>query len=405
VPEAHYLETWSDVRAADGTVSIVQPLIAPLYDGKTAHEVLAAAAGREQTPYDVVRGYWKAKHGTGDFERWWRTALHDGLVADTALPAKTTALRSDWVEAAIGMHDNRLDAEGLELVFRLDPSLLDGASPTRLAAEVRSPSASSGTACALMSPATAARLEARLGGRRRLSRTGRRSRRRCWSCPVTPTSRSRFTSARPAARRTRRQRRRLRRQRVRASDALWIDARRRVAKTGGGTRFDDANHGDGRPPPHPQATLGSSTTSRRSAIRAREGHDPLPAPSLRGRRVGHDDRPRVVRRVQRLRHRLQRREQHPDRRQGPGRQGPRDALDRIDRYFEATEQPDDPPSAGTVHALRARPAGVVSVNAVHSSEGLNDAVYNRVGTKYCSNSCPTRSALQLLQVPGLDDRA
>src|SRR5262249_43397948 len=42
LPEAHYLESWGDARAYDGTVSIIQPLIAPLYNGKSAHEVLAA---------------------------------------------------------------------------------------------------------------------------------------------------------------------------------------------------------------------------------------------------------------------------------------------------------------------------------------------------------------------------
>ena len=59
VPEAHYLEMWSDVRADDGTVTIVQPLIAPLYGGKSPHEILAAFAesGGERPGYDIVREY------------------------------------------------------------------------------------------------------------------------------------------------------------------------------------------------------------------------------------------------------------------------------------------------------------------------------------------------------------
>jgi molybdopterin-containing oxidoreductase family iron-sulfur binding subunit len=41
VPESHYLESWGDTRAIDGTVSIVQPLLDPLYGSKNAHEVLS----------------------------------------------------------------------------------------------------------------------------------------------------------------------------------------------------------------------------------------------------------------------------------------------------------------------------------------------------------------------------
>ncbi len=59
VPEAHFLESWSDARGYDGTASIVQPLIAPLYGGKSAHEVLAAMSDRpERSSYDIVREYW-----------------------------------------------------------------------------------------------------------------------------------------------------------------------------------------------------------------------------------------------------------------------------------------------------------------------------------------------------------
>ena len=73
VPEAHYLESWGDARAFDGTVSIIQPLIAPLYGGRSAYELLAAFVGEAERPgYEIVRAYWREHWprgaGTGDFE-------------------------------------------------------------------------------------------------------------------------------------------------------------------------------------------------------------------------------------------------------------------------------------------------------------------------------------------------
>ena len=65
IPAAHYLEAWSDARTIDGTVSIVQPLIQPLYGGKSAHEVIATMSERpERAGYDVVREYWQATGAT-----------------------------------------------------------------------------------------------------------------------------------------------------------------------------------------------------------------------------------------------------------------------------------------------------------------------------------------------------
>jgi molybdopterin-containing oxidoreductase family iron-sulfur binding subunit len=94
IPETHYLETWSDVRAYDGTVTILQPLIAPLYEGKSAHEILAALLGQGgEGTYDIVRNYWKAQKVTGDFEIFWRTALHDGVVAGTTFQPKPVKLK------------------------------------------------------------------------------------------------------------------------------------------------------------------------------------------------------------------------------------------------------------------------------------------------------------------------
>ena len=62
IPEAHFLEAWSDARAFDGTVSIVQPLIAPLYGGRSAHEVLATLSDRpERSGYQIVREFWQQR--------------------------------------------------------------------------------------------------------------------------------------------------------------------------------------------------------------------------------------------------------------------------------------------------------------------------------------------------------
>ena len=91
VPEAHFLESWGDVRAADGTVSIVQPLIAPLYGGKTPLELVSVLVGEAGAkPYDLVRDHWRARLD-GDFERAWRRALHDGVVAGTERPAQSAS--------------------------------------------------------------------------------------------------------------------------------------------------------------------------------------------------------------------------------------------------------------------------------------------------------------------------
>ncbi len=123
VPEAHFLESWSDARAFDGTASIVQPLIAPLYGGKTAHEAVAAMTSQpERSSHELVRDYWKDRLGP-DFEASWRRALHDGVIAGTAFGTrnvKPSALSS------ITRSPGRPTADSLEIVFRPDPTIHDG---------------------------------------------------------------------------------------------------------------------------------------------------------------------------------------------------------------------------------------------------------------------------------------
>ena len=93
IPRAHYLESWGDARAVGGTLSVVQPLILPLYGGRTAVEVLGLMVGGKDRPgYDIVRETWRPILGEGEFDRKWNRVLHDGLLAGSELPEVVPAL-------------------------------------------------------------------------------------------------------------------------------------------------------------------------------------------------------------------------------------------------------------------------------------------------------------------------
>lgn len=87
IPLAHDLERWSDAHAWDGTISIVQPLIAPLNGGRSAHELLSAATGDQPASgHALVRAHWQARQSSG-FDDFWQLALRTGVIPDTAAPA------------------------------------------------------------------------------------------------------------------------------------------------------------------------------------------------------------------------------------------------------------------------------------------------------------------------------
>ncbi len=123
VNEAHYLEAWSDGRAYDGTVSIVQPLIAPLYAGKGSHEMLSTLMGvSDAQSYDIVRAYWQKQHAGGDFDTWWRKALYDGFIeGSTCVPKQVSLLKIGSIPAPA-----QVDPNSLEVNLRRDPSVYDG---------------------------------------------------------------------------------------------------------------------------------------------------------------------------------------------------------------------------------------------------------------------------------------
>ncbi len=120
IPAAHFLETWGDTRAFDGTVSIVQPLIEPLYAGRSGGEVLdALTQAPVRGPYDIVRDFWKTRNLWPDFEKGWRKALHDGFIAGTAFPETRVVFRPPDIKGGEKQ-------EGIEIIFRPDPAIWDG---------------------------------------------------------------------------------------------------------------------------------------------------------------------------------------------------------------------------------------------------------------------------------------
>jgi MoCo/4Fe-4S cofactor protein with predicted Tat translocation signal len=122
VNEAHYLEAWGDARAYDGTVSIVQPLIAPLYNGKSAYELAAMLSGQADTSgHEIVQAYWKKQHSGADFDAFWRKSLHDGWVEGTTFAPKQVVNKTADIPAT-----PRGDDKAIEINFRRDPSVYDG---------------------------------------------------------------------------------------------------------------------------------------------------------------------------------------------------------------------------------------------------------------------------------------
>jgi molybdopterin-containing oxidoreductase family iron-sulfur binding subunit len=124
VNQAHELEAWGDVRAYDGTASIIQPLIAPLYNGKTATELLALLSGQSgATSYDLVRAYWQKQHTGTDFEVFWRKSLHDGWVEGTTYQPKSVVAKAANLPAS---NTAAAEANAIELNIRRDPTVYDG---------------------------------------------------------------------------------------------------------------------------------------------------------------------------------------------------------------------------------------------------------------------------------------
>jgi Fe-S-cluster-containing dehydrogenase component len=160
VPMSHYLESWGDARAYDGTLSIVQPLIQPLYESRSPAQLYAALAGMpddETDAYDLLRQAW-AKRAGSDADGSWTNALQRGLVDGTRFSLSPTPPAGSPVTPApmpLGKADG-----SVEVIYAADPKVHDGAySNNGWLQELPAPitKLTWGNA-ALLSPATARRL-------------------------------------------------------------------------------------------------------------------------------------------------------------------------------------------------------------------------------------------------------
>ena len=399
VPEAHWLESWSDGRAFDGTASIVQPLIAPLYGGKTIHEAVAALTNQpERSSYEIVRDAWKDRLGP-DLEAGWRRALNDGVIAGTAFAPKSVKLSALSSQLSAGRPK---PADGsLEILFRPDPTIYDGrfANNGWLQELPKPITKLTWDNAVLLAPATAKRLGVANEEVVRLTYGGRFLEAPVWILPGHPEDSAtiHFGYGRTRA--------------GRLGTKTGFDAYslRTSAALTGGTGLEIAKTG---------RTYALVTTQHHQSM---EGRAIVRAGSLEQ----YEKNPKFAREMV----------EAPEPEESAYRSYPPDeyawamAIDlnactgcnacvvacqaenniptvgkretgrghamhwiRVDRYFEG--EPANPRTyhqpVPCMHCENAPCELVCPVGAtVHSAEGLNDMVYNRcVGTRYCANNCP-----------------
>ncbi|MEX2299306.1 MAG: TAT-variant-translocated molybdopterin oxidoreductase [Bryobacterales bacterium] len=397
IPETHSLEAWGDARAYDGTVSIIQPLIQPLYAGKSALELMAAVLGNpESQSYDVVREYWRGRLGGGDFDRVWRRALHDGIVPGTAAAPKAVQIQAGFDQPGEG-------GEGMAIVFRPDATIWDGrfANNGWLQEQPKPMTLLTWDNVALVSPATAEELgvanedvvELRLGGRSVEAPV--------WISPghadhaVTVTlgyGRSRVGRVGAGAG--------FNANAIRSSDGFWTAAGLEVVKTGR---------------KHPLACVQDHASMEgRDLIRRAGLADYREDPDAMKHGVHHEAPAKDMSLYPGFEYNGYAWGLAIDLNACTGCNGCTTACTaennipvvgkdkvgrgremhwlRVDRYYEGDLE--DPETyhqpVMCMHCENAPCEPVCPVGAtVHSSEGLNDMVYNRcVGTRYCSNNCP-----------------
>ncbi|MFB3785448.1 MAG: TAT-variant-translocated molybdopterin oxidoreductase [bacterium] len=406
IPRAHYLEAWGDTRAYDGTISTVQPLIEPLYGGRTPAELLARILGDEITQgYEITRRILKNLLQPADFEADWRQWLHDGVIADTACPPVTPTIQPSEIAAAW----KPSASEGpYEIVFIPDTKLYDGrfANNGWLQELPDFMTKMSWDNAALLSPATAGELQVQDGDLLRLKLRGREAEAAVFILPGQPAK-----TVTVALGYGRTQAGRVGNQAgfpvhaLRVSDALNFSGGLTIEKTG--RTYLQACTQDH----HAIDVVGMRERGERIHELIREAtlenyqadphifHQEEHAPAqlfaehpYEGHKWGMVIDLNACTGCSACVVACQAENNIPVVGKEQIQRGREMQWIRIDRYFSG--EPEAPRVArqpvACVHCENAPCEQVCPVNAtVHTHEGLNVMVYNRcVGTRYCSNNCP-----------------
>ncbi|NOK21367.1 TAT-variant-translocated molybdopterin oxidoreductase, partial [Corallococcus carmarthensis] len=415
VPLAHQLETWSDGRAVDGTVSIAQPLIQPLFNGVPEAELYALFLDEPFRPaYQILRDYWTAQGGEAgraDFETRWETWVSEGVVPGSIAAALTATPDTGAANALVAAYQPPAAGE-LEINFVHDYKVLDGRFANNAwLQELPDPITKIvWENAAILSPATAKRLGLENGHLAELEYGGRKL-----QVPVTilpgnadDTVTVALGYGRTGLHEVVAKGVGFNANQLRTVNAPWFDGGARLTKVRGSHTFARTQYHwrmEGRPLALDMSVseLAHPSKETEHVLERVQGELKLgkqnnlpdfdyaktPAEGYKwgmsidlSRCTGcnacvvacqAENNIPVVGKEQ----------------VGRGREM---AWLRIDRYFQGDEnnpamvmQP-----VACVHCEKAPCEYVCPVNAtVHSDEGLNDMVYNRcIGTRYCSNNCP-----------------
>ena len=394
IPEAHYLESWGDVRSHDGTATIIQPLIAPLYNGLAAVQILAVLGNKaDASPHDVVKGYWSSQAGSGDFNAWWQKTLHDGIVPSGVVPALAAAapVAGSNVPAAVPQGT-------LEIVFRPDPAVWDGAfSNNSWLQELPKPQNKMvWDNAAWVSPATASRLGLETGDVVELTYKDRRANAPVWIMPghADNSVTVHFGYGRTRAGRVG-SKIGFNAYALRTSDTPWYGGGVALRKTGASYRFATRQHQDTMAGRDPVKVVSLDEFRRSPEVEEEPVPHELtmyPNYSYAVYKWGMSIDLNVCTGCQACTIACQAENNIPVVGKDQVSRGRHMNWLRVDRYYRG--KPEDPEvynqPVPCMHCEAAPCEPVCPVAAtVHSGDGLNQMVYNRcVGTRYCSNNCP-----------------